>query len=201
MEFNEKLRNLRKQKGITQEELAEKLFVSRTAVSKWESGKGYPSIDSLKMISKFYSVTVDELLSGDEMLALAEEENKTKENRFADVVFGILDCCAALLLFLPFFGEKTGETIKGVSLLAIEGIQPYLKILYFVFVTAMIICGIAILALQTYENHFWLKNKRRFSMMLSTAVLFLFIVSLQPYAAVFLLMFLAIKAFLAIKIR
>ena len=170
MEFNEKLRNLRKQKGITQEELAEKLFVSRTAVSKWESGKGYPSIDSLKMISKFYSVTVDELLSGDEMLALAEEENKTKENRFADVVFGILDCCAALLLFLPFFGEKTGETIKGVSLLAIEGIQPYLKILYFVFVTAMIICGIAILALQTYENHFWLKNKRRFSMMLSTAV-------------------------------
>ena len=201
MEFNEKLRNLRKQKGITQEELAEKLFVSRTAVSKWESGKGYPSIDSLKMISKFYSVTVDELLSGDEMLALAEEENKTKENRFADVVFGILDCCAALLLFLPFFGEKTGETIKGVSLLAIEGIQPYLKILYFVFVTAMIICGIAILALQTYENHFWLKNKRRFSMMLNTAVLFLFIVSLQPYAAVFLLTFLAIKAFLAIKIR
>lgn len=201
MEFNEKLRNLRKQKGITQEELAEKLFVSRTAVSKWESGKGYPSIDSLKMISKFYSVTVDELLSGDEMLALAEEENKTKENRFADVVFGILDCCAALLLFLPFFGEKTGETIKGVSLLAIEGIQSYLKILYFVFVTAMIICGIAILALQTYENHFWLKNKRRFSMMLSTAVLFLFIVSLQPYAAVFLLTFLAIKAFLAIKIR
>jgi len=201
MEFNEKLRNLRKQKGITQEELAEKLFVSRTAVSKWESGKGYPSIDSLKMISKFYSVTVDELLSGDEMLELAEEENKTKENRFADVVFGILDCCAALLLFLPFFGEKTGETIKGVSLLAIEGIQPYLKILYFVFVTAMIICGIAILALQTYENHFWLKNKRRFSMMLSTAVLFLFIVSLQPYAAVFLLTFLAIKAFLAIKIR
>lgn len=201
MEFNEKLRNLRKQKGITQEELAEKLFVSRTAVSKWESGKGYPSIDSLKMISKFYSVTVDELLSGDEMLALAEEENKTKENRFADIVFGILDCCAALLLFLPFFGEKTGETIKGVSLLAIEGIQPYLKILYFVFVTAMIICGIAILALQSYENHFWLKNKRRFSMMLSTAVLFLFIVSLQPYAAVFLLTFLAIKAFLAIKIR
>lgn len=201
MEFNEKLRNLRKQKGITQEELAEKLFVSRTAVSKWESGKGYPSIDSLKMISKFYSVTVDELLSGNEILALAEEENKTKENRFADVVFGILDCCAALLLFLPFFGEKTGETIKGVSLLAIEGIQPYLKILYFVFVTAMIICGIAILALQTYENHFWVKNKRRFSMMLSTAVLFLFIVSLQPYAAAFLLTFLAIKAFLAIKIR
>ena len=47
MEFNEKLQSLRKNKGLTQEELAEALYVSRTAISKWESGRGYPSIDSL----------------------------------------------------------------------------------------------------------------------------------------------------------
>jgi transcriptional regulator with XRE-family HTH domain len=52
MEFNEKLQLLRKQKGLTQEELAEQLFVSRTAVSKWESNRGLPNIDSLKAISK-----------------------------------------------------------------------------------------------------------------------------------------------------
>ena len=46
MEFHEKLQALRKQRGLTQEELAQLLFVSRTAVSKWESGRGYPSIDS-----------------------------------------------------------------------------------------------------------------------------------------------------------
>ena len=56
MEFNEKLQQLRKSRGLTQEELAEALYVSRTAISKWESGRGYPSIDSLKEISN-YSIT------------------------------------------------------------------------------------------------------------------------------------------------
>ena len=55
MELGEKLQELRKNMGLTQEELAESLFVSRTAISKWESGRGYPSIDSLKEISKFFS--------------------------------------------------------------------------------------------------------------------------------------------------
>ena len=57
MEFHEKLQELRKSRGLTQEELAEDLYVSRTAVSKWESGRGYPSIDSLKEISKYFSAS------------------------------------------------------------------------------------------------------------------------------------------------
>jgi transcriptional regulator with XRE-family HTH domain len=61
MEFHEKLQELRKNKGLTQEELAKELYVSRTAISKWESGRGYPSIDSLKEISKFFSVSIDDL--------------------------------------------------------------------------------------------------------------------------------------------
>ena len=58
MEFNEKLQQLRTGKNLTQEQLAEQLYVSRTAISKWESGKGYPNIESLKCISKFFSVTI-----------------------------------------------------------------------------------------------------------------------------------------------
>ena len=82
MEFNEKLQELRKQKNLTQEELAEILYVSRTAISKWESGRGYPNIDSLKAISKFFSLSLDELLSSDELLTIAEEDNKQKERHF-----------------------------------------------------------------------------------------------------------------------
>ena len=57
MEFHEKLQKLRASENLTQEELAEKLYVSRTAISKWESGRGYPSIDSLKTIAKYFNIT------------------------------------------------------------------------------------------------------------------------------------------------
>ena len=82
MEFNEKLQELRKAKGITQEELAASLYVSRTAISKWESGRGYPNIESLKAIAIFFSVSVDELLSSDEILNIAEEDCKQNEKHF-----------------------------------------------------------------------------------------------------------------------
>ena len=58
MKIGRFLQDLRREKGITQEELAEVLYVSRTAISKWESGRGYPSIDSLKEISNYFSVTI-----------------------------------------------------------------------------------------------------------------------------------------------
>ena len=102
MEFCEKLQELRKSRGLTQEELAEQLYVSRTAISKWESGRGYPSIDSLKAIAKYFSVSVDDLLSGDTVLAIAEEDRARREKRSRTLVFGLLDCSAGLLLFLPF---------------------------------------------------------------------------------------------------
>lgn len=70
LEFNEKLQQLRKQKDLTQEQLAEQLYVSRTAISKWESGKGYPNIESLKCLAKLFSVSIDELLSNEELITL-----------------------------------------------------------------------------------------------------------------------------------
>jgi len=199
MEFNEKLQELRKQKELTQEELAEFLFVSRTAISKWESGKGYPNIDSLKAIAKFFGVTVDQLLSSDEFLTIAEEDSKQKEKHFRDLVFGLLDIGVAMLLFLPFFGQKTDGIAQGVSLLSLTEVASYLKVVYYVFVIGIILSGILTLALQNCEKRFWVQNKSKISLFLNSVGAVLFVISLQPYAATFLLIILAIKVLTLIK--
>ena len=201
MEFNEKLQDLRKQKGLTQEELAEYLYVSRTAISKWESGRGFPNIESLKAISKFFSVSLDELLSGEEILAIAEKDHKEKERTIRDLVFGLLDCGMALLLFLPFFGQKADGIIREISLLALSEVQPYLKTAYIAFVGIMIVLGIITLALQNCRQRLWTKSKSVLSMAVSTVGVCLFIISQQPYAAVFVFVFLIIKALMLIKRR
>lgn len=199
MECNEKLQELRKQRNLTQEELAEALFVSRTAVSKWESGRGYPNIDSLKAIARFYGITIDELLSGDELLTIAEEDTRQREGHFRDLVFGLLDCSMALLFFLPLLGQATKETIQAVSLLSLTEIAPYLRTLYFVIVIGMIIWGILTLALQNCHQKLWERSKHKLSLLLNAVGALLFIISQQPYAAVFLFIFLAIKVLMLIK--
>ena len=199
MELNEKLLELRKQKGLTQAELAEILFVSRTAVSKWESGRGYPNIDSLKAIAKFFGITIDELLSGEELLTIAEEDSRNKENRLLDLVFGSLDCSTAMLFFLPFFGQKAPPVIQAVSLLSLTEAKLYLRTAYVAAVAGMAFLGILTLALQTSQNPIWMKNKHKLSWMLNAAGALLFIISSQPYAAALLFLFLAVKALMLIK--
>ena len=63
MTFGEKLKKLRTDNVLTQDELAEKIYVTRTAISKWETDKGYPSIDSLKELSSLFKISIDELIS------------------------------------------------------------------------------------------------------------------------------------------
>ena len=193
MEFREKLQQLRKQKNLTQEELAAALFVSRPAVSKWESGRGYPNIDSLKAIAKFYSVTVDELLSGEELLSIAEEESFQNQTHYRDLVFGLLDLSVAMFCFLPLFGQTAEGRIEEVSLLLLTGISPWLRTCYFASAAAMTLWGILTLALQNCRRAVWAQYKNRISLVLNAASVLLFILSRQPYAAALLFVFLAIK--------
>ena len=199
MEFNEKLQQLRKRRDLTQEELADQLYVSRTAVSKWESGRGYPNIDSLKAISKYFSVTIDELLSGDELLTLAEEDHKRKQASFRDLIYGLLDVSTVMFLFLPFFGQTFNGAIHSVSLLSLSSVSSYLRTAYFAVIIAMAAAGIAMLTLQAAPWRLWTQNKVKVSLLIHLAGVLLFIISSQPYPAVILLLFLTIKVLFLVK--
>ncbi|WP_343249859.1 helix-turn-helix transcriptional regulator [Diplocloster hominis] len=199
MEFHEKLQELRKQKGLTQEELSAALFVSRTAISKWESGRGYPSIDSLKSISEFFSITIDELLSNRELICIAETDNIKKTRHMRDFVFGLLDCAAGMMFLIPLFGQQEGDSIRQVSLLAFTQGQGFIKEAYFTIVLLTIIWGVTTLALQNYNGQIWVKISSLTSVLLSIFGVLIFIASRQAYAAFFVFILLIIKGILLLK--
>ena len=199
MDFQDKLKELRKNRGLTQEELAQALFVSRTAISKWESGKGYPNIDSLKAISKYFSVSLDDLLSTDEIITIAEEDGKQKERHLRDLVFGLLDCSIAMFLFLPFFGQRVDGAIQAVSVFMLTEEEIYIKVPYLIIVFSMAVWGILMLALQDCQVSFWLQKKDKVSLGLGAVGALVFMLSRQPYASSYLFLILVIQALMLIK--
>lgn len=81
MNFSEKLQILRKEKRLSQEGLAEKLNVSRQAVSKWESGQSFPELDKIIILSDIFNVTLDELIKDSIELRKNIEDKKTEEKK------------------------------------------------------------------------------------------------------------------------
>lgn len=199
MEFNEKLKELRKQNNMTQEQLAEKLYVSRTAISKWESGKGYPNIESLKSISKVFSVSIDELLSNKELLQVAETENKSNISKIYSLIFGILDLMAIAYIFLPFYGQEINGYIYSVNLLKYTDATSTIRMIYYTVFIIMTLIGVTEVILQFFDD------KKKFTILKtisitwhSLAILF-FTASRQPYVTAFLFLFLMPKMVLLIK--
>ena len=107
MEIGKKLKQARLEAGLTQEQAAERLFVSRQTISNWENEKTYPDITSVVRLSDLYSISLDELLKGDaKMLEHLEESTdivKSNQKLIIAVVMNIVVFLACLLMaaFLP----------------------------------------------------------------------------------------------------
>lgn len=141
MEFHEKLQMLRKSRGITQEELAKDLYVSRTAVSKWESGRGYPSIDSLKEIAGYFSVTVDELLSGEKILSIAQNENRSNIRTIFDYLLSLADICYLMLVLLPLYPNEVGDYVYSVNLFLYDQVTKLSGTLHWCLFASVVAVG------------------------------------------------------------
>lgn len=201
MEFNQKLQSLRTQKNMTQEELAKELFVSRTAISKWERGIGYPNIDSLKAIAKYFHISIDELICAEEMLSLAEDEKEKSKKKYTSLICNILDCLAILLLMIPIFGCRDGNAVNSVSVWNLSGISTWLKILFISTIGITALNGFCGLIISHFDKPVWSKHRLVTGIALSVTGSGLFILARQPYAAIFCLMVLMIKGYFLIKDR
>jgi len=200
MEFNEKLQELRKGKGLTQEELAERLFVSRTAVSKWESGRGYPSIDSLRELSRFFSVTIDELICPEEILSAAEEERQTFADKTAAFLCSTMDLLSAILLFLPAFGNGA-ESPAAVSLFALTGIHAWVRLVFAILIGLTALNGLCGAILLRFDRPVWNRHRLGTGVALSVLDVAVFIAARQPYAGMLCFALLVVKAFGMKKLR
>lgn len=199
MEFNEKLQELRKSKNLTQEELAEKLFVSRTAVSKWESGRGYPNIDSLKEISVFFSVSIDELLSSEKLLFIAENENKRNIKNIYNLLFSVIDLFSILLIILPLYPNTVNEFIYSVNLLNYNEISGFLKVIYWCSFLLLIFLGVVKLFFIKTNKEKLNKIITIVSVGLNILVVLLFALTREVYALILVFIFLILKVILLYK--
>ena len=200
MEFSEKLQELRKSRSMTQEELAEALFVSRTAISKWESGRGYPSIDSLKEISRYFSVTIDDLICSDEMITVAENEKKEFADKYVSLICNALDILLAILLFIPAFGNGPASS-ETVSLFGLTGITSWVKTVFIVIIAITIINGICGVFIANLNKSVWNRHRLVTGAALSILAVIVFIATRQPYAGIVCFAFLVIKGFLITKVK
>lgn len=199
MEFSEKLQLLRTQRNLTQEELAEQLYVSRTAVSKWENGKGYPNIESLKCISKFFSVSIDELLSGEELIVLAETENNTNIGKLYSIINSVLDLMSVLFIVLPLYGHPVDGYIYSVNLISFKDTTLFNLVIYWVIFIALFIIGIVKLVLVRLDKELWCDRMTKCSVALSAVAICFFSMAQEPYVTVFLFLIFTAKIFVMMK--
>jgi transcriptional regulator with XRE-family HTH domain len=195
MEFAEKIKQLRTQKNLTQEELSEKLFVSRVTVSKWESGRGYPNIDSLKLMAKTFSTTIDELLSSEEIVMLAEQQIADTSRKTQSRLFGIIDTASILFLLVPFYSNYYPTHVDSVILSRLHNSLRSIIAAHYAIVIGTIVFGILELALQNSRQKTWVLIKIPVSLSLTISSILLSMVTRQSYVSLFSFFLFLIKVF------
>lgn len=199
MEFGEKIQKLRNQNKWTQEQLAQKLYVSRTAVSKWESGKGYPNIDSLKDIAKLFNKTIDELLSSEEIIDIAKKENNSNMKKANNLIYGLLDIISVLFIFLPLYAYTAENFVYSVSLIGANEVSWWIKIAYIIILSILSLIGVTELVLNVIDNRKIQRIVNVISLAVQTIAIIFFALTRQAYLTAIIFIILIIKVLVIIK--
>lgn len=149
--FKDKIKYLRELNNMTQEEFSQKVHVTRTAVSKWENGKGYPSLDSLKDISVLFNVSIDDLISEDQDVSFFININNKTNSSVGEKIRFALKCFLTILkqdwikslLVVLYSVHFLGLLLLGDSYLSIDMDRQY-----YMYMAGMYIASVRVLQLQ-----------------------------------------------------
>ena len=125
MNMADRIQYLRKSKGISQEELADKVGVSRQAVSKWESEQSTPDLEKIIILSEFFEVTTDYILKGIEPTKDKDEKGKEIISRILYISSTAFSAIGLFCAFGGWYAEQTMETVWGAMIIQAVGIAGY----------------------------------------------------------------------------
>ena len=198
MELSKKIKQIRNENKLTQEQFAEKMLVSRTAVSKWENGTCYPSIDSLKYMSQTFNVSLDKLLSSEEILEIAKTENQSNRSKYNSLLFCLLDSVRIIFIFLPLYSYKTNDFVYSVTLFNSNDLGTTLKIVFILIFIMFLILGIIELIFNFKGNN---KLINKISIFLDVTSIFVLLFTKQPYVIALMFVIFIIKTIMLANVN
>ena len=198
MELSKKIKQIRNDNKLTQEQFAEKMLVSRTAVSKWENGTCYPSIDSLKYMSQIFNISLDKLLSSKEILEIAKTENQSNISKYNSLLFCLLDMVRIIFIFLPLYSFKTNDFVYSVSLFNSNDLGTTLKIIFMLIFIIFLVLGIVELIFNFKGNN---RLINKISMFLDIISIFVLLFTKQPYVIALMFVIFIIKTIMLANVN
>ncbi len=185
MTFPEKLKNLRKEKGITQEELANAIFVSRTLISKYENGSVYPTKENAEKIALYFNVNLSDLIDKDDAVQLVLEQSDLT-NKVVSIVTIICISISSLfsvLSLIPFLKVPYWDYSNGSPpTRAYDFVSPIEVTMDYnnpiVLITLLTLLANIVLGLLTfkYRNNIWIKLSCYILFVINLFLLFISIV-------------------------
>lgn len=133
MTIGERLYKLRKEKNISQEELANELNVSRQTISKWETGESTPDFDKIVPLCNYFNITSDELLSGKENIIVArddEKQHKFARNLAISIILYIISLAEVVFVSEMFHLEAVAVALFFITIAIATGLIVYSSIVY-----------------------------------------------------------------------
>lgn len=125
MNLADRIQSLRKARGISQEQLADQIGVSRQAVSKWESEQSTPDLDKIVLLSDFFDVTTDYLLKGIEPVKDNREKGKYLTSKILYIASTALIFIGLFCTFDGWYAEQTMEVVWGSMIIQAVGVAGY----------------------------------------------------------------------------